>query len=196
MSTTANNDKSYNSDNATSSRPRRYSGGGRDAFQQFDDLFRNDPFFSESFQNMDDAFAKRFHNAQDLKPNNRDGASDDCTNTAKGVGSIFSCGGIELLTAQKRTVPWTQWLMNKLGIEISVTSYSHKPDGSVLASAYSSKPFGTYTNKTSRTYVENGRRVTIMSMEKDGNTIEDKLIEGKLIERKVNGTVEVSSLEN
>ncbi len=184
---TANNNKSSNSDNATSSWAGRYS-GGRDAFQQFDDLFRNDPFFSESFQNMDDAFAKRFHNAQDLKPNNHDGC--------KGVGSIFSCGGIELPTAQTKTVPWTQWLMNKLGIEISVTSYSHKPDGSVLASAYSSKPFGTYTNKTSRTYVENGRRVTIMSMEKDGNTIEDKLIEGKLIERKVNGTVEVSSLEN
>ncbi len=146
---------------------------------------------------MDDAFAKRFHDAQDLKPNNHDGASDDGTNTVcKGVGSLFSCGGIELPTAQKKMVPWTQWLMNKLGIELSVTSYSHKPDGSVVASAYSSKPFGTYTNKTSRTYVENGRRVTIMSMEKDGNTIEDKLIEGKLIERKVNGTVEISSLEN
>ena len=86
--------------------------------------------------------------------------------------------------------------MNKLGIELSVTTYSHGPNGSVVASAYSSKPTGTYTNKTSRTYVENGRRVTILSMERDGNAIEDKLIDGVLIERKVNGRTEVSSLES
>jgi hypothetical protein len=146
---------------------------------------------------MDDAFAKRFTDAKDLKLSNHDRSTGVRTDTGcKGVESIFSCGGIELPTAQKKNVSWTQWLMNILGIEISMTSYSHKPDGSVVASAYSSKPIGTYTNKISRTYIENGRRVTILSMEKDGNTIEDKLIEGKLIERKVNGKVEVSSLEN
>ena len=80
--------------------------------------------------------------------------------------------------------------MNKLGIELSVTSISHQADGSVLHSAYTSKPSGTYTDKKSRTYVENGKQVTIMSMEKDGNRIEDKLIAGKLVERKVNGKVE------
>ena len=30
-----------------------------------------------------------------------------------------------------------------------------------------------------------------MSMEKDGNKIQDKLIAGKLVERKVNGIVEI-----
>jgi hypothetical protein len=148
---------------------------------------------------MDDAFAKRFHNSQDLKRKRDNNVSDadDVDDTGfRGVGSIFSCGGV-LPTAQKKNESWTRWLMNKLGIKLSVTSYSHNSDGSMNASVYSSDPIGTYTNKTSRTYVENGRRVTIMSMEKDGNTIEDKLIEGKLVERKVNGRMEdVSSLEN
>ena len=80
--------------------------------------------------------------------------------------------------------------MNKLGIELSVTSYSHQADGSVVASAYTSKPSGTYTNKTSRTYMENGQQVTVISMEKNRNKIEDKFIAGKLVERKVNGKVE------
>mmetsp|Transcript_5680 Transcript_5680/g.12899 ORF Transcript_5680/g.12899 Transcript_5680/m.12899 type:complete len:268 (-) Transcript_5680:326-1129(-) len=160
--------------------------GVRDPFQQFDDLFRNDPFFQEAFQDMDDAFAKRFDNSQDKKRDNI-GTSDD------NVGPLFFCG-IERPRIKKqpaaKKVPWSQWLMNKLGIEFEMTSYSHQADGSVLTSAYNSKPTGTYTNKKSRTYVEEGRQVTIMSMEKDGNKIEDKLIAGKLVERKVNGKVE------
>ncbi|KAL3769682.1 hypothetical protein ACHAW5_010263 [Stephanodiscus triporus] len=147
---------------------------------------------------MDDAFAKRFQNSQDLKRkrDNNVGDADDVDDAGfRGVGSIFSCGGT-LPTAQKKKESWTQWLLNKLGIKLSVTSYSHNSDGSMMASVYTSD-LGAYTNKTSRTYVENGRRVLIMSMEKDGNTIEDKLIEGKLVERKVNGRMEdVSSLEN
>lgn len=183
----------------TTSLQKHAVGEQRDPFQQFDDLFRNDPFFSESFQNIDDAFAKRFHDTRDdRKCDDHNGADDDIDETAvcKSVGSIFSCAGMGLPSKKKQKVSWTQWLMNKLGIELSVTSYSHGPDGSLVASAYSSKPTGTYTNKTSRTYVENGRRVTIISVEKDGNTIEDKLIEGKMIERKVNGMAEVSSLEH
>lgn len=80
--------------------------------------------------------------------------------------------------------------MNKLGIELSVTSYSHQADGSVVASAYTSKPSGSYTNKKSRTYMENGQKVTVISMEKNRNMIEDKFIAGQLVERKVNGKVE------
>jgi len=60
-----------------------------------------------------------------------------------------------------------------------------------VRSAYTSKKSGTYTNKKSRTYVENGTQVTIMSMEKDGNKIEDKLIAGQLVERRVNGKIEL-----
>lgn len=169
----------------------RRSTGMRDAFQQFDDLFRNDPFFHEAFRDMDDAFAQRFDDGS--KENQK---QDDISNEKGCVGVGPFCGAMGGLgketqkNASGKKVSWTQWLMNKLGIELSVTSISHQADGSVLHSAYTSKPSGTYTNKKSRTYVENGKQVTIMSMEKDGNRIEDKLIAGKLVERKVNGKVE------
>ena len=32
----------------------------RDPFDQFDDVFRNDPFFAEAFRSMDNQFASRF----------------------------------------------------------------------------------------------------------------------------------------
>ena len=134
---------------------------------------------------MDDAFAQRFDDTNDQ---NR----DDVESKDGGVGPLFFCG-MERPQKQKQSTPkvsWGQWLMNKLGIELSVTSYSHQADGSVVHSAYTSKPSGTYTDKKSRTYVENGQRVTVISMEKDGNRIEDKLIAGKLVERRVNGKVE------
>ena len=38
-----------------------------------------------------------------------------------------------------RGVPWSEWLMNKLGIKLSMTSDSHRADESVVASAYTSK---------------------------------------------------------
>jgi hypothetical protein len=44
------------------SRRRR---GSRDPFDQFNDVFRNDPFFAESFRSMDDLFARKFDNAND-----------------------------------------------------------------------------------------------------------------------------------
>ena len=37
---------------------------------------------------------------------------------------------------------------------------------------------------------ENGRRVTIQSLEKDGNKIEEKYIGEELIERKINGVID------
>ena len=170
--------------------PGRSSRGMRDAFQQFDDLFRNDPFFQEGFQDMDDAFAKRFNiNKHDDETNST--VEDD----SSGVGPVPFCGmgspSRQNNVVAKPKVSWGQWLINKLGIEISVTSVSHNADGSVMKSAYTSKKTG-YTNKKSRTYTEsNGRQVTVMSMEKDGNKIEDKLVAGKLVERKVNGMVEI-----
>lgn len=170
-----------------------------DAFRQFDDLFRNDPFFHSAFQDMDDAFAERFDNTKgdqrrdDDTPSTVENTAEDDTG-CNGVGSRFFCGAVPQTNITQSSKPkesWGQWIMNKLGIELSVTSYSHQRDGSVVTSAYKSKPSGTYTNKKSRTYRENdGRQVTIMSMEKDGNIIEDKLIAGRLVERKVNGIVE------
>jgi DnaJ-class molecular chaperone len=34
----------------------------RDPYDQFDDLFRNDPFFSEAFRDLNDAFVQNFQN--------------------------------------------------------------------------------------------------------------------------------------
>mmetsp|Transcript_11139 Transcript_11139/g.22787 ORF Transcript_11139/g.22787 Transcript_11139/m.22787 type:complete len:108 (+) Transcript_11139:1751-2074(+) len=38
----------------------KYRHRTRDPFAQFDDLFRNDPFFREAFDGMDDLFTKTF----------------------------------------------------------------------------------------------------------------------------------------
>mmetsp|Transcript_28519 Transcript_28519/g.51533 ORF Transcript_28519/g.51533 Transcript_28519/m.51533 type:complete len:301 (+) Transcript_28519:160-1062(+) len=162
----------------------------RDPFEQFDDLFQNDPFFHDGFQNMDDTFAQRFDNSHDQKRDDTN-TSDDHSSW-ESVGPLLFCGMERPGKQRQKTdnTPWSEWLMNKLGIELSVTSISHKPDGSVVASAYTSKPFGTYSKKKSRMYVENGQQVSVMSMEKDGNRIEDKFIGGEMVERKVNGKIE------
>lgn len=162
--------------------------GVRDAYRQFNHLFKNDPFFHDAFQDMDDAFAQRFDKPQDQK---RDDA-DTSDGRWGGLGSLLACGAGGETTAARETnkVPWSEWIMNKLGIELSVTSVSRGADGSVVASAYSSKPSGTYSKKKTRTYLENGKQVKVMSMEKDGNRIEDKFIGGKMVERKVNGKIE------
>ena len=43
---------------------RGRGGGGRgrawDPFDQFDDVFRNNPFFAKAFRSMDDLFVSRF----------------------------------------------------------------------------------------------------------------------------------------
>jgi len=172
--------------------PTSAAEGVQDAFQQFDDLFRNDPFFHGAFQDMDDVFTQRFDRSQDQKRDDSD-TSDPNTAQWDSVGSFFMCGmngsSMEKPKATNQ-VPWSEWLMNKIGIEVSVTSISHKADGSVEASAYTSKPFGTYSKKKTRTYVQNGQQVSVMSMEKDGNRIEDKFIAGEMVERKVNGKIE------
>eukprot|EP00804_Cyclotella_cryptica_P024739 CCRYP_001702-RA/>CCRYP_001702-RA protein AED:0.34 eAED:0.35 QI:0/0/0/1/1/1/2/0/264 len=177
---------------AQSSYPQTYTkkrGGSRDPFQQFDDLFRNDPFFSEAFQDMDDVFAKRFENAEDDLRDDVHSTEKEAQRQVPFLVPLFSCGQKQ---PEKPKMNWGEWIMNKLGIEVSITSYSHEKDGSVLASSYTSKP-GTSTNKTTRTYMENGKQVTIMSMEKNGNKIEDKFVGGELIERKVNGVIEPTS---
>ena len=48
--------------------PRRSS---VDPFAQFDNLFRNDPFFNEAFRDMDDEFAKRFSRQDKAGPQKR-----------------------------------------------------------------------------------------------------------------------------
>eukprot|EP00537_Pseudo-nitzschia_pungens_P007911 CAMPEP_0172377788 /NCGR_PEP_ID=MMETSP1060-20121228/69091_1 /TAXON_ID=37318 /ORGANISM="Pseudo-nitzschia pungens, Strain cf. cingulata" /LENGTH=256 /DNA_ID=CAMNT_0013105497 /DNA_START=156 /DNA_END=926 /DNA_ORIENTATION=+ len=143
------------SSGANMHRPNHYS----DPFSQFNDLFRNDPFFSESFRDMDDLFAETFRNQK-------------AANTA---------GKKE--TAKKG---WGGWLLDCLGVQVSTTSTYVNADGTTTSSSYG-RSSGTYTSKSSRTIIENGRRITIQSMEKDGNRIEERYEGDKLVQRLING---------
>eukprot|EP00980_Cylindrotheca_fusiformis_P031537 scaffold26523_cov108-Cylindrotheca_fusiformis.AAC.1 len=138
-----------------------------DPFTQFDDLFRNDPFFQAAFQDLDDEFSKRFQN------------SDKNNNTGK----------TKKKTSQS-TEGWVPWLLRQCGIQFQMTSYS-TVGGKQTATTYSSNDRDTYTAKKSETYIDRqGRRVTVQSMEKNGNQIRDTFINDQLAERRVNGVAE------
>jgi len=130
----------------------------RDPFSQFNDLFRNDPFFSEAMKEMDDLFAKTFQQQNTNAPR---------ANAKKSQG-------------------WGGWLLDRLGVEVTTSSTVRNADGTFSTSTYG-RSQNTYTSKSTRTIIENGRRITIQSMEKDGNRIEDRYEGNKLVQRLVNG---------
>lgn len=134
--------------------PRSY----RNPYDQFDDLFRNDPFFQEAFRDLDDAFATNFQNAAP-----RSGPRP-----------------------QKQG--WLPWILNACGIDLQMSSTYQSNDGTFTATQYSSKAGSTYTDRKTRTYRdEHGRQVTVHSMEKDGDVMEDKYIGHVRVERTING---------
>jgi DnaJ-class molecular chaperone len=153
----------------TTSRPlgRRRQQQHGDAFSQFDFLFRNDPFFREAFKDMDDAFSQKFA-AHPTRGNNADAST----------------------RPPKENL--LMWLLRQCGVHVQMSSYTSTGDGGFAATSYSINPHQkTYTDKQSRTFIDSqGRRVTVQSMEKNGNRIEDKYIDQTLVERKVNGVVE------
>lgn len=137
----------------------------RDPFAQFNDVFKNDPFFAEARKSMDDLFDHHFSSfAREAD------AGKESQRNSGGGGGIWN--------TIKRFMPDIQ-------IESSVTmggSTSH------TSRSYSnSRTTSSYTSKSTSTTIENGQRVTVQSMEKDGNRIEEKYIGKKLIERKING---------
>lgn len=153
----------------------------RDAFSQFNDLFANDKFFSDAFKDMDDLFAQTFqqqHNMHQQKNQRQEKSTNNQQQQQRGFGG---------------------WLLDKvvdtLGIDIQVSSSSTTNSGS----SYSTTSYGrrsqsqsrssssTYTSKSTRTVIENGRKITIQSMEKDGNRIEERYENNNLIQRLVNG---------
>jgi len=145
----------------------------RDPFSQFNDLFQNDPFFSEAFKDMDDLFAKTFQNNHNRHEQN-----------------------IAHRQQKKKQRGWGGWLLDTvidtLGIDLQVsTSHTTNTGTSSSTSNYgrssSASVRSTYTSKSTRTVIENGRRITIQSMEKDGNRIEEKYEGDNLIQRLVNG---------
>ena len=156
-------------------------------YSVFDDLFRNDPFFSDAFKDMDDEFARRFQEKQNDSGEAGAGGSTEessfnnmCTSLLSLPQTIKSKGGVG------------RWLLDKMGVQVTVSSYRTEMDGTVSASTYTNTGTpGTYTDKKTRTYINGeGKRVTIKSMERDGNRIEDMYVDNELKERKVNGKIE------
>jgi curved DNA-binding protein CbpA len=156
-----------------------------DPLDQFNDLFSNDPFFQEAFRDMDDEFARRFQ-----KP---------ATTTASTDKGLFSARQAKSPAAPPPPPPprkqgWLPWIMDCLGVDFTMTTHVVGSDGAVTASNYQSRPSksgGGYTDKRTKTYIDDrGRQVCVKSMEKDGNRIDDKYINGSLVERRVNGVVE------
>jgi curved DNA-binding protein CbpA len=159
-----------------------------DPFVRFNDLFANDPFFQEAFRDMDEEFGKRFQSHPNAaahvtqRDNNEDGANNSNVRQARTGGQGFF-----------------PWLMRACGIDFQMTSVSTSANGEVTASSYNSKAnSGSYTNKKSRTFLQNdGERVTMQSMERNGNKIEEKYVDNMLVERRVNGCVEpVGQIQN
>jgi DnaJ-class molecular chaperone len=134
-----------------------------DPFAQFDHLFQTDPFFQEAFQNMDEEFTKRFQNN---------------TNATSKKNS-------------KSTEGWFPWALRQCGVNFTMATVVSNGNGVSTASRYSSNDRSMYTSKRSRTYMDNqGRKVTVYTMEQNGNQIQDTMIANQLVERKVNGVVE------
>ena len=166
-------------------------------YSVFDDLFRNDPFFSEAFQDMDDEFARRFQ--QQKKDDGGANTAGDATDASNSNGMEQESSFTNLCTTLA-SLPGTiqrkgglgRWLLDKMGVQLTVSTYSTGMDGTVSASTYSNANTpGSYTDKRTRTYVNaEGRTVTVKSMGRDGNRIEDTYIDNELKERRVNGKAE------
>jgi DnaJ-class molecular chaperone len=162
----------------------------RDPFAQFNDLFQNDPFFNEAFRDMDEVFAKTF---QQQHPNHRSG-----TATTRQQAQQQQ----QLQPQQPKS--WGRWIADCLGIDfqIQTSSTTIGSDGRARTS-HSSTSYGgnrnrqvqhqagsTYTSRTTRTVIENGQQVTIQSLERDGNKIEEKYVNNALVQRLINGIPE------
>jgi len=150
----------------------------RDPFAQFNDLFQNDPFFKEAAEGLDDLFEKTFRDARG----------------AEGRAFVNSENVKKSNEGQSWGAWFGNWLIEKLGVNIEVTT-STSVNGRQSTSSYRRQRGGnagdsTYTARSTRTVVENGRRVTIQSLEKDGNKIEEKFVGKQLVGRTINGVPE------
>ena len=147
----------------------------RDPFEQFNNVFKNDPFFADAFKEMDDLFDKHFSNTNS--------GSRQTSNVESGGGF-----GTWLWNSVKNFLP-------DINIEVS-TSTTINGQTSHSSTSYGRRNQrntggSSYTSRSTRTIVQNGRRVTIQSLEKDGNKIEERYVGDKLIERTINGRKEV-----
>jgi len=175
----------------------------RDPFAQFNDLFKNDPFFAEAASNLDDLFNKHFEtggggsttNNQQRKTaagsNNNNGGGGIIWNTIKKVMPEMN---INIQTTSnvggRRSRTSTSYSTRSSSTTTTSTSRGRRTSSSSSSSTTSSSSSGTYTSRSTKTIMQNGQRITIQSLEKDGNKIEERYIGEKLIERTINGRKE------
>eukprot|EP00555_Chaetoceros_dichaeta_P003628 CAMPEP_0198249650 /NCGR_PEP_ID=MMETSP1447-20131203/1106_1 /TAXON_ID=420782 /ORGANISM="Chaetoceros dichaeta, Strain CCMP1751" /LENGTH=305 /DNA_ID=CAMNT_0043934333 /DNA_START=37 /DNA_END=954 /DNA_ORIENTATION=- len=163
----------------------------RDPFAQFNDLFQNDPFFREASEGLEDLFSKTFQRQDQQQQQTQQGGDRQRTNNNNNNNNNKSKQG------------WGAWIIDKLGIDVQMSSTTVDRNGHTTSTktfsqqsnrrsrtSYSSSSSSTYTSKSTRTVMENGKRVTIQSMEKDGNKIEEKYVGTTLVGRSINGVKE------
>lgn len=157
-----------------------------DAHAQFDNLFRQDPFFQDGFREMDAEFVKRFSNT--------------CTSSQGGADNAASTNRAVQSQKSSSTEGWFPWLLRQCGIELHMTTYTSNGQGNVTATSYSSygknrnrstsRIAPSYMQTSTSSYVDRqGRHVMVQSKEENGNRIEDTRINRRLVQRKVNGLV-------
>ena len=149
----------------------------RDPFEQFNTVFKTDPFFADAFRDMNELFQARF--------------ADGNTTNDGAKGNEVACdneGGGWLWNTVKNWLP-------SCNIEVSTTTTSLQGGTTQTRSSYGSIRAGggkshTYTSQSTRTVIQNGQRITIQSLEKDGNKIQENYAGTRLIERTINGVKE------
>jgi len=149
-------------------RPNNNSYQHRDPFSQFNDVFQNDPFFKDAFKDMDDLFGKRFF--------------EDSNRRRRGNDNNRNSGG-----------GWGGRIADMLGVNVQFTTTTTNANtGRRSSSSYNRQSGGhsSYTKRNTRTVTQNGQRITIQSLEKDGNKIEERYIGNKLVGRTINGIAE------
>jgi len=172
----------------------------RDPFAQFNDLFKNDPFFAEAASNLDDLFNKHFETGGGGSTNNNQQRKTAGSNTNNGGGGIIWNTikkvmpemNINIQTTSnvggRRSRTSTSYSTRSSSTTTTSTSRGRRTSSS--SSSTTSSSSGTYTSRSTKTIVQNGQRITIQSLEKDGNKIEERYIGEKLIERTINNVKE------
>jgi curved DNA-binding protein CbpA len=171
----------------------------RDPFAQFNDVFQNDPFFAEAFKSLDDLFDKHFASGQEEgeRRSNRN-KNVEKKNDDSGGGFLWNIAknwlpNIEVTTTTSSTFGGRTTYSStsrKYGSSSSSSSHGSRNRGSGGGGSGGSSSSSSYTSRSTRTIIQNGQRVTIQSLEKDGNKIEEKYVGDTLIERKINGKMQ------
>ena len=176
-----------------------------DPFEQFDTLFRNDAFFRQAFAGMEQDFARHFQTNNNTHGNNNHNNEKQMYRQQQQSQQHQE----QEQTHSQSTESWILWMLRQCGIYVTMTTQTVGRNGSMTATSYSSLPrqrrrrgrhgntgndgnngeYHEYTNKTTRTHVDaqTGKRVTVRSMERNGNLLQEYYENGQLVQRRVNG---------